>query len=135
MQVTDNVVNTGKKQYVNDIGDPSKVVHCRNVTADVTQSGLVAMCQQFGRVVNVVMLRAKNQSLIEMDNFKSAQAVVEYCQSNGYVDVDHRRVYVKYSRHQALSDTPAGKTLLVSMFNPEYDISTMVQLTPLIVYQ
>ena len=148
---------TGKKQYVNDIGDPSKVVHCRNVTADVTQSGLVAMCQQFGRVVNVVMLRAKNQALIEMDSNDTAKAVciiifyllfalrsiafnktnqvVEYCHRNGYVDVDHRRVYVKYSRHAELSDTPPGKTLLVSMFNPEYDISNMVHLTPLIVYQ
>eukprot|EP01063_Lacrimia_lanifica_P035333 TRINITY_DN6705_c0_g2_i1.p1 TRINITY_DN6705_c0_g2~~TRINITY_DN6705_c0_g2_i1.p1 ORF type:complete len:326 (+),score=155.42 TRINITY_DN6705_c0_g2_i1:87-1064(+) len=125
----------GKKQYINDIGDPSRVVHCRNVTPDVTQSGLVALCMQFGRVVNTVMLRAKNQALIEMEDDAAAQKVVEHCQSHGYVEVDHRRVYVKYSRHTELSDIPAGKTLLVSMYNPDCDISTMIHITPVVVYQ
>ena len=55
------------------------MVHCRNVTADVTQSSLMAMCQQFGRVVNVVMLRAKNQALIEMDTLDNAEKVCKLC--------------------------------------------------------
>eukprot|EP01065_Artemidia_motanka_P034732 TRINITY_DN4246_c0_g1_i1.p1 TRINITY_DN4246_c0_g1~~TRINITY_DN4246_c0_g1_i1.p1 ORF type:complete len:328 (+),score=82.11 TRINITY_DN4246_c0_g1_i1:173-1156(+) len=121
----------------NDMGDPSQVLHCRNVTSDVTQSNLVGLFQRFGRVVNVVMLRARNQALIELDTLEGAKRCVEhFClRGSGHAEVDGRRVWVKYSRHDSLSETPAGKTLLVSMFNPSYNIASMFPITPCIVYQ
>eukprot|EP00756_Hemistasia_phaeocysticola_P027914 Hpha_TRINITY_DN16145_c1_g2::TRINITY_DN16145_c1_g2_i3::g.6549::m.6549 len=128
---------TGLPRVPNDIGEPSQVIHCRNVTADVTQSNLVGLFQRFGRVVNVVMLRARNQALIELDTIEGAQRCIEhFClKGNGHAEIDGRRVWVKYSRHTSLSETPPGKTLLVSMFNPGLDISTVISINPNCVFQ
>jgi len=128
---------TGLPRVPNDIGEPSQVIHCRNVTSDVTQSNLVGLFQRFGRVVNVVMLRARNQALIELDTLDGAQRCIDhFClKGNGHAEIDGRRVWVKYSRHNSLSETPPGKTLLVSMFNPGCDISSVIPITPNIVFQ
>lgn len=120
----------------NDIGEASTVIHLRNVTPEVSQLSIQNTIQSFGRIRNIVMLRQKNQALVEMDTTNAAQQLVEFFKDPGYVEIDGRRVYVRYSLHTELTATQhTSKTLLVSMFNTQYDVSAAAQITATIVYQ
>lgn len=120
----------------NDIGEASTVIHLRNVTPEVSQLSIQNTIQSFGRIRNIVMLRQKNQALVEMDSVNAAQQLVEFFKDPGYVEIDGRRVYVRYSLHTELTATQhTSKTLLVSMFNTQYDVSAAAQITATIVYQ
>jgi len=120
----------------NEIGEPSRVIHMRNVTPDVSQLSIQNLALSFGRIRNIVMLRQKNQALIEMESLQSAQQMVEYFKEAGFAEIDGRRVYLRYSRHKELtSSVHTSKTLLVSMFNTQYDVSAHANITPTIVYQ
>lgn len=120
----------------NDVGEPSPVIHLRNVTPEVSQLSIQNTIQSFGRIRNIVMLRQKNQALIEMESVNNAQQLVDFFKDPGYVEIDGRRVYVRYSLHTELTATQhTSKTLLVSMFNTQYDVSAAAQISPTIVYQ
>lgn len=120
----------------NEIGEPSRVVHLRNVTPEVSQLSIQNLLQSFGRIKSVVMLRQKNQALVEMESLQSAQQLVDFFKEPGYAEIDGRRVYMRYSLHQELTAMQqTSKTLLVSMFNTQYDVSAATQITPSIVYQ
>jgi hypothetical protein len=45
---------------------PSKVIHARNLPQDCTESDLLAVSSPFGQVVNVLLMKGKNQALIQM---------------------------------------------------------------------
>lgn len=120
----------------NEIGDSSRVIHMRNVTPEVSQLSIQNLVQSFGRIRNIVMLRQKNQALVEMESQQSAQQLVDFFKDPGFAEIDGRRVYVRFSNHQELTATQhTSKTLLVSMFNTQYDVSAAAQITPSIVYQ
>jgi hypothetical protein len=120
----------------NDIGSPSCVIHLRNVTPEVSQLSIQNLVQSFGRVKSIVMLRQKNQALVEMESVDAAKQIVEYFKDPGYSEIDGRRVYIRYSVHTELTAMQrTSKTLLVSMFNTQYDVSAAAQITPMIVYQ
>lgn len=120
----------------NEIGEPAKVIHMRNVTPEVSQLSIQNLVSSFGRIRNIVMLRQKNQALVEMETVQSAQQMVEFFKDPGYAEIDGRRVYLRYSHHQELTaSVHTSKTLLVSMFNTQYDVSAAAQITPMIVYQ
>lgn len=123
-------------QRSNEIGDASRVVHMRNVTPEVSQLSIQNLVQSFGRIRNIVMLRQKNQALVEMESQQAAQQLVEFFKDPGFAEIDGRRVYIRFSNHQELTATQhTSKTLLVSMFNTQYDVSAAAQITPSIVYQ
>lgn len=120
----------------NEIGEASRVVHMRNVTPEVSQLSIQNLIQSFGRIRNIVMLRQKNQALVEMESQQSAQQLVDFFKDPGFAEIDGRRVYIRFSNHQELTATQhSSKTLLVSMFNTQYDVSAAAQITPSIVYQ
>lgn len=120
----------------NEIGEASRVVHMRNVTPEVSQLSIQNLVQSFGRIRNIVMLRQKNQALVEMESQQSAQQLVDFFKDPGFAEIDGRRVYIRFSNHQELTATQhTSKTLLVSMFNTQYDVSAAAQITPSIVYQ
>jgi hypothetical protein len=120
----------------NEIGDPARVIHLRNVTPEVSQLSIQNLVQSFGRVKSIVMLRQKNQALVEMETIQSAQQMVDFFKDPGYAEIDGRRVYLRYSHHGELTaSVHTSKTLLVSMFNTQYDVSAAAQITPMIVYQ
>jgi len=118
--------------------EPSRVLHLRNVTAEVSHADLQNLAAPFGKVQNVVLLREKNQALIQMESAAAATAVLNFY-TTGYTEVGGRRVYLKYSRHQELTGKAAaqgnGSILLVSMSNPMYDIRTTLQITADLLYQ
>lgn len=120
----------------NEIGSTSPVIHLRNVTPEVTQLSIQNLAQNFGDIKHIVMLRQMNQALIEMKNTKSAEQLVDFFKEPGYAEIDGRRVYIRYSNHQTLTATQhVSRTLLVSMFNTQYDVSAAAHITPEIVYQ
>jgi hypothetical protein len=120
----------------NEIGEVSRVLHMRNVTPEVSQLSIQNLVSSFGRIRNIVMLRQKNQALVEMETAQSAQQLVDFFKDVGYAEIDGRRVYVRYSLHNELTAAVhTSKTLLVSMFNTQYDVSAAAQITPMIVYQ
>jgi RNA recognition motif-containing protein len=120
----------------NEIGECSPVVHLRNVTPEVSQLSIQTTIQAFGKIKNIVMLRQKNQALIEMESTADAQTLVDCFKDPGYVEIDGRRVYVRFSLHTELTATQhTSKTLLVSMFNTQYDVSAATHITPSIVFQ
>nr|WMV69965.1 polypyrimidine tract-binding protein 1/2 [Euglena gracilis]BDX17181.1 polypyrimidine tract-binding protein F [Euglena gracilis] len=118
--------------------EPSRVLHLRNVTSEVSHADLQNLASPFGKVQNIVLLRDKNQALIQMDSVAAASAVLNFY-TTGYTEVGGRRVYLKYSRHQELTGKAAaqgnGCILLVSMSNPMYDIRTTLQITADLLYQ
>ncbi|EAN90786.1 Double RNA binding domain protein 3 [Trypanosoma cruzi] len=124
------------RQRNNEIGEVSRVIHMRNITPNVTQLSIQNLVQNFGNIKHIVMLRQMNQALVEMESTKSAQQLVDFFRQTGYAEIDGRRVYIRYSNHQELTATQhTSKTLLVSMFNTQYDVSAAAQITPMIVYQ
>ena len=60
---------------------PSKVLHLRNLPDSVTEKEVVLLGLPFGRVVNVLLLRQKNQAFLEMGDAASASAMVSYYSS------------------------------------------------------
>ncbi|AYU75899.1 RNA-binding protein, putative [Leishmania donovani] len=120
----------------NEVGNTSSVIHMRNVTPEVTQLSIQNLAQNFGDIKHIVMLRQMNQALIEMKSPKSAEQLVDFFKEPGYAEIDGRRVYIRFSTHQNLTATQhATRTLLVSMFNTQYDVSAAAHITPEIVYQ
>eukprot|EP00992_Anisonema_acinus_P008009 TRINITY_DN407_c0_g1_i1.p1 TRINITY_DN407_c0_g1~~TRINITY_DN407_c0_g1_i1.p1 ORF type:complete len:295 (+),score=72.75 TRINITY_DN407_c0_g1_i1:53-937(+) len=120
--------------------EPSRVLHLRNVTSEVTHQDLHQMAAPYGKVENIIFLRDKNQALIQMDSIPSSTSVLNSFPT-GYTEVSGRRVYLKYSRHSELTGKAAhggqgsGSILLVSMSNPQYDIRSAIQITADLLYQ
>jgi polypyrimidine tract-binding protein 2 len=82
--------------------EPSKVLHIRNVGPEVTEHDLLQLAQAFGVPQKVVMLRAKNQALLQMQDVASAINVMQYY-STVQPSVRGRNVYMQFSSHQELT--------------------------------
>ncbi|XP_062148140.1 polypyrimidine tract-binding protein homolog 3-like [Alnus glutinosa] len=116
--------------------EPSKVLHVRNVGHEITENDLLQLVQQFGVVAKSVMLRAKNQALIQMQDVASAVNVVQYY-TNIQPSVRGRNVYIQFSSHQELTtvdqnsqgrnqDAPPNRILLVTIHHMLYPITVEV---------
>ena len=57
---------------------PSKVIHLRNLPDSVTDKEVMMLGLPFGRVVNVLLLRSKNQAFIEMADASHAASMLTY---------------------------------------------------------
>ncbi|KAH9548974.1 hypothetical protein CY35_11G116100 [Sphagnum magellanicum] len=120
--------------------EPSKVLHIRNVGPEVTEHDLLQLAQAFGVPQKVVMLRAKNQALLQMQDVASAINVMQYY-STVQPSVRGRNVYMQFSSHQELTtmDQPGqprrlpseqelqpNRILLITIHNPLYPITVDV---------
>ena len=56
----------------------SKVLHVRNLPPDASERELTLLGTPFGQVVNVLLLKAKNQGFIELGDLTSASRMVNY---------------------------------------------------------
>lgn len=96
----------------------SRVLHFRNVTAAVSQRSLEQFVERFGEIKRVMMLREKQQALIEMAASDDAEAVMKRMESipGGCLEVDGTCVYIGYSKHQELTSVyQPSCTLFVSL--------------------
>eukprot|EP00262_Sarcandra_glabra_P001236 TRINITY_DN11268_c0_g1_i3.p1 TRINITY_DN11268_c0_g1~~TRINITY_DN11268_c0_g1_i3.p1 ORF type:complete len:131 (-),score=18.17 TRINITY_DN11268_c0_g1_i3:47-439(-) len=82
--------------------EPSKVIHVRNVGHEISENDLLQLVQPFGVVTKLVMLRAKNQALLQMFDVSSAVSALQYY-TNVQPSVRGRNVYIQFSSHQDLT--------------------------------
>lgn len=101
-EITDDAnANSG-----NSIPIASKVVHIRNISSEANESDLMNLGLPFGKIANILLLKGKNQGLIEFQDLSSAQCMVSYWQMNSLHSqptVRGRHVYCQFSNHQQLN--------------------------------
>ncbi|XP_042492380.1 polypyrimidine tract-binding protein homolog 3-like [Macadamia integrifolia] len=118
--------------------EPSKVIHIRNVGHEIAENDLLQLVQPFGVVTKLVMLRAKNQALLQMHDIASAVNVLQYY-TNVQPSVRGRNVYIQFSSHQELTtmdqnaqgrkgdqDSQPNRILLVTIHQLLYPITVEV---------
>ncbi|KAL4190214.1 hypothetical protein AMTRI_Chr07g74640 [Amborella trichopoda] len=119
--------------------EPSKVIHVRNVGHEISENDLLQLVQPFGVVDKRVMLRAKNQALLQMHDIPSAVNALQYY-TNVQPSVRGRNVYMQFSSHQELTtpdqngqgskdgdqDSQPNRILLVTIHHLLYPITVEV---------
>ncbi|KAJ7969793.1 polypyrimidine tract-binding protein 3 [Quillaja saponaria] len=114
--------------------EPSKVIHVRNVGHEISENDLLQLFQPFGVITKLVMLRAKNQALLQMQDVSSAVNALQFY-ANVQPSIRGRNVYVQFSSHQELTtmdqnsqgrgDEP-NRILLVTIHQMLYPITVEV---------
>ncbi|PWA71734.1 hypothetical protein CTI12_AA277830 [Artemisia annua] len=114
--------------------EPSKVIHVRNVGHEISEPDLLQLFQPFGVVNKLVMLRAKNQALLQMQDVPSAVSAMQFYATH-QPSIRGRNVYVQFSSHQELTtmeqstqgrgDEP-NRILLVTIHHMLYPITVEV---------
>ena len=104
-------VNNGAKKIRTDrVSDDeiSKVVHIRSLPSDVTETEVIQIGLNYGKVTNLLMLKGKNQAFLEMENEDVAKQMVDDCYQNPPT-IRQRITYVQYSNHRELKtdDSPS----------------------------
>ncbi|GLT32114.1 hypothetical protein SLA2020_068030 [Shorea laevis] len=84
------------------MAEPSKVIHVRNVGHEISENDLLQLFQPFGVITKLVMLRAKNQALLQMQDVPSAISALQFY-ANVQPTIRGRNVYVQFSSHQELT--------------------------------
>jgi polypyrimidine tract-binding protein 2 len=84
------------------MAESSKVVHVRNVGHEISENDLLQLFQPFGVITKLVMLRAKNQALLQMQDVSSAVSALQFF-TNVQPTIRGRNVYVQFSSHQELT--------------------------------
>lgn len=79
----------------------SKVVHLRSLPTDVTDTEVIQLGMTFGRVVNVLMLKGKNQAFLEMEDEETATNMVKASEMNPPT-IRQRIIYIQFSNHKEL---------------------------------
>eukprot|EP00897_Mesotaenium_endlicherianum_P000287 jgi/Mesen1/10259/ME000778S09597 len=117
--------------------EPSKVIHIRNVGQEVTEADLNQLAMQFGAVQKIVMIRSKNQALLQLVDLPIAINMMNYY-SGVQPNIRGRNVYMQFSSHQELTSTDQpssrrgdqeqqpNRILLVTIHNPLYPINVDV---------
>ncbi|KAK9111203.1 hypothetical protein Scep_018722 [Stephania cephalantha] len=118
--------------------EPSKVIHIRNVGHEISENDLLQLLQPFGVVTKLVMLRAKNQALLQMHDMASAVNALQYY-ANIQPSVRGRNVYIQFSSHQELTtmdnsqgrsggdqDSQPNRILLITIHQLLYPITVEV---------
>ncbi|CAI9782718.1 unnamed protein product [Fraxinus pennsylvanica] len=116
------------------MAEPSKVVHVRNVGHEISEDDLLQLFQPFGVITKLVMLRAKNQALLQMQDVLSAVNALQFY-TNVQPSIRGRNVYIQFSSHQELTtmdqntqgrgDEP-NRILLVTIHHMLYPITVEV---------
>ncbi|CAO2827945.1 unnamed protein product [Amaranthus hypochondriacus] len=118
------------------MSETSKVIHVRNVGHEISENDLLQLVQPFGSVTKLVMLRTKNQALLQLQDVAAAIDLVDYYTTN-QANVRGRNVYMQFSSHQELttdqtqgrkSDTDGqpNRILLVSIHHVIYPMTAEV---------
>lgn len=79
----------------------SKVVHLRSLPTDVTDTEVIQLGMTFGKVINVLMLKGKNQAFLEMEDEETATNMVNSSLQNPPT-IRQRIIYIQFSNHKEL---------------------------------
>ncbi|XP_017297634.1 polypyrimidine tract-binding protein 3 isoform X1 [Kryptolebias marmoratus] len=80
---------------------PSRVLHLRQLPADISEQEVLALALPFGRVTKLITLRTKNQAFLEMASEEAAVAMVNYYAS-APPTIRNQPVFIQYSTHREL---------------------------------
>jgi len=86
----------------------SKVLHCRGLPLFTTETELVGMVSQFGRVVKTLILHDKHQAFIQMDSLEAATLAVASLAEPNVPSVRGKNVYVQFSSRQEVDNKSAS---------------------------
>ncbi|XP_056849119.1 polypyrimidine tract-binding protein homolog 3 isoform X1 [Raphanus sativus] len=116
------------------MAESSKVIHVRNVGHEISENDLLQLFQPFGVITKLVMLRAKNQALLQMQDVSSAITALQFF-TTVQPTIRGRNVYIQFSSHQELTtaeqnihgreDEP-NRILLVTVHHMLYPITVDV---------
>ena len=67
-----------KKTKLSDNSQPSRVLHVRSLPAATTEFEVAALAAPFGRVTNIMLLRQRNQALMELEDEAIAATCCNY---------------------------------------------------------
>ncbi|VDM14043.1 unnamed protein product [Wuchereria bancrofti] len=87
--------NIGQSHHI------SRVVHLRNIPSDMTDLELIHFCMPYGKLINYLLLRGRNQAFVEYEDERSAQTLVTVniaCP----VAIRDRTIFCQFSTHQEL---------------------------------
>ncbi|KAK6104892.1 RNA recognition motif family protein [Brugia pahangi] len=79
----------------------SRVVHLRNIPSDMTDLELIHFCMPYGKLINYLLLKGRNQAFVEYEDERSAQTLVTVniaCP----VAIRDRTIFCQFSTHQEL---------------------------------
>uniref|UniRef100_A0A0N5ASB5 RRM domain-containing protein n=1 Tax=Syphacia muris TaxID=451379 RepID=A0A0N5ASB5_9BILA len=85
----------------NSLQRPSKVVHLRNMPCDMSDVELINFCLPYGKLVNYLMLKRKNQAFVEYEDEQSAQALVALSMACP-IAIRDKTIFCQFSTHQEL---------------------------------
>uniref|UniRef100_A0A183CY68 RRM domain-containing protein n=1 Tax=Gongylonema pulchrum TaxID=637853 RepID=A0A183CY68_9BILA len=83
----------------------SRVVHLRNIPSDMTDLELVHFCMPYGKLVNYLLLKGRNQAFVEYEDEQSAQTLVTVSATCPVAIRDRLRfstIFCQFSTHQEL---------------------------------
>ncbi|TMS01124.1 Polypyrimidine tract-binding protein 3 [Larimichthys crocea] len=80
---------------------PSRVLHLRQLPADVSEQEVLALALPFGRVSKLITLKAKKQGFLEMASEEAAVSMVNYYTS-APPTVRNQPIFIQYSTHREL---------------------------------
>ncbi|EDL33872.1 mCG9934 [Mus musculus] len=89
---------------------PSRVIHIHSLPTSVTESEILCLALPFGKVSNLLFLKAKNQAFMEMSTEESAKAMVNYYTWMTPVlrgQPVHIQVYTPHCKELRVSNTPS----------------------------
>ena len=90
--------------------EATRVVHLRNVVAQVTDSDVIQLGLPFGKITNILLLKNKNQAFLEFSDAASALSMVNFYDANRGATpptLAGRPVYVQFSQHKELKTSMA----------------------------
>ncbi|KAM3718621.1 Polypyrimidine tract-binding protein [Dirofilaria immitis] len=79
----------------------SRVVHLRNIPSDMTDLELIHFCLPYGKLVNYLLLKGRNQAFVEYEDERSAQTLVTVSIACP-VAIRDRTIFCQFSTHQEL---------------------------------
>ena len=87
----------------------TRVVHLRNVVAQVSDSDIIQLGLPFGKITNILVLKNKNQAFLEFSEAASALTMVNFYSAANRVPpmLAGRPIYVQFSQHKELKTSMA----------------------------
>ena len=97
--------NDAKKTRLENLKDPSRVVHLRNIPLQLSETEIIHLGLSFGTITNVLFLRSKNQAFLEFEHLNNAENMINYFNTTP-VSFSGRKIFIQYSNHQSLQTDP-----------------------------
>lgn len=87
--------------------EPSRVVHFRSLPSEATELDVINLGKPFGDLTNLVLVKKKNQAILELADLESAQRLVDYYNRKPEIRKG-RQIYVQFSNRKEMKTDSGG---------------------------